>query len=93
MKSSTYSDQQIIQQLKARNNQAAVAILNKYGNALYGVIYRKVGSEDLACAAMKRAFVNIWQQFQMYDATKEPLFNWLIKMVNQSLDTDMQRAA
>lgn len=80
------SDIQIIEQLKNRNKQAINCILEKYGNALYGIIYREVKTELLAKKVMNLLCLEIWQNVQEYDKNKTQFFTWLVKTVYQLLN-------
>lgn len=79
------SDSQIIQQLKDRNQQAIAEILKKYGNALYGIIYREVSKESLAIDTMNTLCLEVWNNAQKFDNKKEQLFTWLTKLVYKIL--------
>jgi len=87
------SDTLIIKLLKNKKQAAIPAILENYGDALYGVIYRRVQSEEQACFIMEQVFLNVWEQKNTYDESEGRLFNWLLKIVNQVMQTDLKKAA
>lgn len=80
------SDIQIIKQLQNKNQQAIALILEKYGDALYGIIYREVKSESIAIKLMHTSCSEIWQHIQLYNSNKGQFFTWLVKIVYKVLN-------
>ena len=88
------SDEQIIQMIKNGDKQAIPAILEKYGDSLYGVAYHKLQSESLASEVIKQTFVTFWQQLSDFDAPSDKLFNSLFKIMHRIIvDKYLQKAA
>ncbi len=88
------SDEQIIQMAKNGNEQAIPAILEKYGDSLYGIAFHKLQSESLASEVIKQTFVTFWQQLSDFDEQPEKLFNSLFKIMHQIIvDKYLQKAA
>ncbi len=88
------SDEQIIQMAKNGNEQAIPAILEKYGDSLYGVAYHKLQSESLASEVIKQTFVTFWQQLSDFDEQPEKLLNSLFKIMHRIIvDKYLQKAA
>lgn len=85
MPRSTYSDAQIIQSLSSKDKRSIAAILEKYGDTLYGIAYQKVKSELLASEILKQTFIAIWNQATAYNEEEGRLFNWLLKIMNQTV--------
>lgn len=87
------SDSLIIKHLHNKNQEAVVAIIEKYGDALYGIIYRSVESEKLAGRILEQTFVQVWQQIADYNEAEERLFNWIVKIVKQVKTKNLNIAA
>ena len=80
-------DAAMVLRLKNGDQQAMAALLNKYGDALYGVIYQIVKSEDIAKDLMQDASIKIWKNIGNYDENKGRLFTWLLRVCrNTALD-------
>lgn len=87
-------DEQIIQMIKNGDKQAIPAILEKYGDSLYGIAYHKLQSESLASAVLKQTFVRFWQQLSDFDEQSDKIFNWVFKIMNRIIvDKYLQKAA
>ncbi len=80
-----YSDDQIIELLEQKNQRSIPIILDKYGDKLYGIAYHRLQSELAASAILKRPFVAIWNRTTVYNKIEEPLFSWLLKIMNQTM--------
>lgn len=77
----------MVLQLKNGDQQAMAAILNKYGDALYGAVYQIVRSEDIAKDLMQDAAIKIWKNIDNYDENKGRLFTWLLRVCrNTAID-------
>ena len=80
-------DASMILQLKNGEQQAMAAILDKYGDALYGAIYQIVRSEDIAKDLMQDDCIKIWKNIKSYDEQKGRLFTWLLRVCrNTAID-------
>ena len=87
MNSTTNPDATMILQLKNGDQKAMAAVLNKYGDALYGSIYQIVRSEDIAKDLMQDASIKIWKNIKSYDEQKGRLFTWLLRICrNTAID-------
>lgn len=88
------SETEIIKLIKNLDKQAIAAILEKYGDCLYGIAYQKLKSESLAAKVVQQTFVTVWQQLANYDEQQHRIFNWILKIMNQIIDTTyIQKAA
>lgn len=77
----------MVSRLKNGDQEAMAAILDKYGDALYGAIYQIVRSEDIAKDLMQDAAIKIWKNIGNYDENKGRLFTWLLKVCrNTAID-------
>jgi len=73
------SDQQIIQQIKHKNQQGITALLDKYGAALYGSIYEQVALESAAKAMMQEVVIAVWKDIDNYNQQQTKFFTWLLR--------------
>lgn len=87
MNTTTNPDANVILQLKNGDQRAMAAVLDKYGDALYGAIYQIVRSEDIAKDLMQDACIKIWKNIKSYDEQKGRLFTWLLRVCrNTAID-------
>ncbi|NOT90641.1 RNA polymerase sigma factor [Ferruginibacter sp.] len=83
-----YSEEELVEQLHSRNQQAFSYLYDNYAAALNGVIYRLVEDKELAEDILQEAFVKIWNNFSSYDSTKGRLFTWMLNLTrNLTIDT------
>ena len=87
----TYTEQELIALLKAKNESAYGYLYDHYSGALNGIILQIVSSQDLANDILQEAFVNIWRKIDSYDSTKGRLFTWMLN-VARNLAIDMVRS-
>ncbi len=81
-------DKELILLLQRGDKEAIAHILEQYGDAIYGVIYNIVHSEETAKRLMQEACVRIWRNGSSYDPNKGKLFAWLLRVArNTALDT------
>jgi RNA polymerase sigma factor (sigma-70 family) len=77
----------LIQQLHNRDSAAIGQLYDSYGNALFGVVVRIVGSRELAEQVLQDTFVKAWRNGANYDPTKGQLFTWLVNIArNTAID-------
>lgn len=71
-----------------RNPTLAVEhIIDKYGGALYSVIYKVVHSEEVAKDLFQDSCIKFWKYADKYDEKKGRLFTWLLNICrNTALD-------
>lgn len=80
-------DSFIIDQLTNDPKAAVGYIIDKYGGALYTVIYKVVHSEEVAKDLFQDACVKFWKNADKYDSSKGRLFTWLLNICrNTALD-------
>lgn len=83
-----YSEEELVEQLQVRNQQAFSYLYDNYAAALNGVIFKLVEDKELAEDILQEAFVKIWNNFSSYDAAKGRLFTWMINLTrNLTIDT------
>lgn len=85
---SSIDEETLVTRLAQRDISAVEILYDRYAPALYGVIYRIVGSEEVAEDILQEAFVKIWNSFPSYDRSKGKLFTWMVRVVrNLAIDT------
>jgi RNA polymerase sigma-70 factor (ECF subfamily) len=83
-----YSEEELVQELQNRNQQAFSYLYDNYAAALNGVIFRLVEDKELAEDILQEAFVKVWNNFSSYDSTKGRLFTWMLNLTkNLTIDT------
>lgn len=66
-------------------------LYDHYSPALYGIVHRIVGQEDVAEEVLQDAFVKIWEKISTYDADKGRLFTWMLN-ITRNLAIDKLRS-
>ncbi len=88
------SDAQILPLIKNLDQRAISAILDKYGDTLYGIAYHKLQSEPVAAEVIQQTFVAVWSKLSSFDEKQDRLFNWVLKIMNEIIVKKyLQRAA
>jgi RNA polymerase sigma factor (sigma-70 family) len=83
-----YTEDELVQLLKSKSEQAFSYLYDNYSAAINGVIYRMVENTELAEDILQETFVKIWNNFANYDATKGRLFTWMVNVAkNLTIDT------
>ena len=84
----TYTEQELINALKERDNQGYGYLYDNYSGALYSIILQIVQDSELASDILQEVFINIWRKIETYDPTKGRLFTWMLNIArNASIDT------
>ena len=78
------NESHIVSLLQSDSRKAVQLILEQYGDALYTVAIKIVGSKEVAEEIMQDAFVKVWKKAAQYDANKGRLFTWLIQIVRST---------
>ncbi|MBC7382780.1 MAG: sigma-70 family RNA polymerase sigma factor [Bacteroidia bacterium] len=88
-KASPYASEPfLVQSLINKDREAFSYLYDNYNKALFGIIHRIVGEEDLANDVLQEAFVKIWKNIDGYQVGKGSLFTWLLNICrNLSIDT------
>ena len=83
----TYTELELVNLLKERNNQAYSYLYDHYSGALYNIILQVVSEQDLASDVLQEVFVNIWRKIESYDASRGRLFTWMLNIArNAAID-------
>jgi len=83
----TYTEQELVDLLKNRDNKAFAYLYDHYSGALYNIVLQILGDAELANDILQEVFVSIWKKINMYDAAKGRLFTWMLNIArNASID-------
>jgi RNA polymerase sigma factor (sigma-70 family) len=83
----TYSEEELVSQLKQQDEQAFSYLYDNYAGALYGLVRQIVPDKELSNDVLQEVFVNIWKKIDTYDSTKGRLFTWMLNIArNASID-------
>lgn len=81
------ADNEIIVLLAQSSRQALPVIVDKYGDALFGILTKMVGAKELAEDLLQEALVKVWKNADSYDPSRGRLFTWLLGIVrNTAID-------
>lgn len=87
MRKVTYTESELIVQLKSNNRDAFEYLYERYSPALYGIILKVVKDEEKASDSMQDAFLKIWKNISRYDPEKGTLFTWILNVArNTAID-------
>ena len=83
-----YSEQELVNALQQKDQQAFSYLYDNYSAALNGLIFRMVDDRELAEDILQEVFIRIWNSFNNYDPSKGRLFTWMINLArNLTIDT------
>jgi RNA polymerase sigma factor (sigma-70 family) len=87
--STTYTEQELVAALKARDNKAFAFLYDNYAGALYSIIRQIItDNSELAGDVLQEVFINIWRKIESYDQSKGRLFTWMLNIArNAAIDT------
>ncbi|WP_126243296.1 RNA polymerase sigma factor [Chitinophaga rhizosphaerae] len=72
-----YTEDELVQLLKQRDESAFRYLYDNYSPALYGVIYSIVPEGHTAQDVLQDSFVKIWRLIGQYEPAKGRLFTWM----------------
>jgi RNA polymerase sigma-70 factor (ECF subfamily) len=87
----TYSEQELVVSLKAKDEKSFGYLYDNYSGALYSIVLQIIPDRELASDVLQEVFVNIWRKIESYDTTKGRLFTWMLN-VARNLAIDMVRS-
>lgn len=76
----TMSDEELISLLHTNRQRAIQPMLDKYGDALFGVVLSIVHAREIAEDVMQDTFVKVWKNADSYSVEKGRLFTWLVNI-------------
>jgi len=81
------SEEALVALLSGKDAKGIEILYDNYSAALYGVIYRIVGKDEIAEDVLQETFLKIWNNFSQYDASKGRLFTWILNIArNLAID-------
>lgn len=87
----SYSEQELITALKARDDQAFSYLYDHYSGSLYSIILQIVKRPEAANDVLQEVFINIWRKIESYDPVKGRLFTWMLN-ISRNSSIDMLRS-
>jgi RNA polymerase sigma-70 factor (ECF subfamily) len=89
----SYTEQELVSALKARNNSAFNYLYDHYSGALFSVITQMVENTETASDLLQEVFINIWRKIETYDPLRGRLFTWMLNIArNASIDSLRSRS-
>jgi len=89
----TYTEAELVQGLKARDEKIFSYLYDHYSPALYGVALKVITDETTAGDVLQEVFVKIWRSIDKYDASKGRLFTWMLNIArNTAIDSLRSKA-
>lgn len=86
--SATYSEPELIKQLREGKESAYGYLYDHYGNALYSIIVHIVLSKEVAEDVLQETFIKIYHHINQYDPSKGKLYTWMLHIAcNKAIDT------
>lgn len=84
----TYTEVELVNGLKARDQQIFGYLYDNYAPALYGVVLKVLSDETMASDVLQEVFVKIWRSIEKYDVEKGRLFTWMLNIArNTAIDS------
>ena len=82
-----YNEVELVGALKQQSEKAFSYLYDNYSGALYGVITSILTDLEIANDVLQETFLNIWKNFNSYDAAKGRLFTWMLNIArNAAID-------
>ncbi|MBC7904373.1 MAG: sigma-70 family RNA polymerase sigma factor [Gemmatimonadaceae bacterium] len=89
----TYSEQELVSSLKAKDEAAFNYLYENYSGALYTIVSQIINQQEQANDVLQEVFVNIWRKIESYDSSKGRLFTWMLNVArNLAIDTIRSKA-
>lgn len=80
-------DGDLARRLKAREPQALAHVYDRYGRAVYSVIYRMVRNTSAAEDLAQETFLRVWSRARAFDQQKGSLGPWILTIArNRAID-------
>ncbi len=81
-------DNEILQRIIQKDQNALYALYDKYSGALYGVILRMCRNKEQAEDLLQETFLKIWKNIHSYDSSKGRFYTWAYRIAkNTTLNT------
>lgn len=72
------NDQELIAQIKFRDQDAMVALYTQYADLIYSITYRVLNEKASVEECVQDTFMKVWQSISQFDAQRGPFVAWLI---------------
>lgn len=83
----TYTEAELVEGLKARDQKIFSYLYDHYSPALYGVIVKVLNDDSAAGDVLQDVFLKIWRHLDRYDESKGRLFTWMLNIArNTAID-------
>lgn len=83
----TYTEKELVEGLKNRDNSAFAYLYDHYSGALYSTILQILEDQELANDVLQEVFLGIWRKIDLYDASKGRLYTWMLNIArNAAID-------
>lgn len=86
------NDTLYIEQLLNGDERALYLLYNKYSGALYGVILRMCGDEDIAQDLLQESFIKIWKNIGGYDSKKGKFYTWAYRIAKNTTLNSLRKS-
>lgn len=74
----------LIQQLKKRDEQALSYLYDHYSGALMGIIVRILGNKEVAEEILQKTMLKVWNGIESFNAEKSSLYTWMAAIARNS---------
>jgi RNA polymerase sigma factor (sigma-70 family) len=74
----------LVASLQQKNKEALETLYQQYSAALYQVVLRVTGRQEIAEEALQDAFLKIWNSADKYDPQKGRLFTWMLRIARNT---------
>ena len=82
-----YTESELLEGLRAHDEQAFGYLYDNYSKALFGIIYQIIPQQEIAEDLLQEVFLKIWQNIHQYEPGKGRLFTWILNIArNQAID-------
>lgn len=82
-----HNEENLIQSLKRKDEEAFNQLYTNYSAALYGIIIKIIDSNEVANDLLQEVFLKIWRGIDRYDRKKGRLYTWMINIArNTAID-------
>ncbi len=89
----TYTEAELVQGLKDRDQVIFGYLYDNYSPALYGVVLKVLNDEAAASDVLQEVFLKIWRSIEKYDTEKGRLFTWMLNIArNSAIDSLRSKA-
>jgi RNA polymerase sigma-70 factor (ECF subfamily) len=83
----TYNEQELVEALRSRQEEAFRYLYDHYSGALYGIVKQIIIDPEISNDVLQEVFINIWRRIESYDPAKGRLFTWMLNIArNASID-------